>query len=78
MYHNDVERVVDTIFDKISNALSKGDRVKLLGFGAFSVKPRSARTGRNPRNGDAVDVPERFVPYFKTGKQLWDRLSGRA
>ena len=75
LYQRDVERIVTTIFDEISNALSRGDRVELRGFGAFSVKRRDARVGRNPRTGDSVEVAEKHVPFFKTGKQLRDRLN---
>jgi len=76
LYHRDVERIVGTIFDEIAGALSRGDRVELRGFGAFSVKQRDARTGRNPRTGEAVAVDAKSVPYFKTGKQLRERLNG--
>lgn len=76
LYHRDVERIVSTIFDEIGGALSRGDRVELRGFGAFSVKHRDARTGRNPRTGEAVAVEAKSVPYFKTGKQLRERLNG--
>jgi len=75
LYHRDVERIVSTIFDEITSALSRGDRVELRGFGAFSVKGRPARTGRNPRTGDQVEVAEKRVPYFKTGKDLRERLN---
>jgi integration host factor subunit beta len=78
LFHRDVERVVDTVFDEITNALANGDRVEIRGFGAFSVNTRSARTGWNPRTGDAVEVSEKFVPHFKAGKLLRDRLNGRA
>lgn len=71
----DVEQVVNVIFDEIIEALARGDRVELRGFGAFSVKHRPARTGRNPRTGDKVAVPEKYVPYFKTGKELRERLN---
>jgi len=71
----DIERIVGTIFDEIANALSRGDRVELRGFGAFSVKRRPARTGRNPRTGAAVEVQEKFVPFFKTGKELRQKLN---
>ena len=73
----DVERIVTTIFEEISDALAQGNRVELRGFGAFSVKRRDARTGRNPRTGEAVDVDEKHVPFFKTGKLLRDRLNGQ-
>src|ERR1700751_3420483 len=75
LYQRDVERIVTTIFDEISNALSRGDRVELRGFGAFSVKRREARQGRNPRTGDSVKVAEKHIPFFKTGKQLRHRLN---
>jgi integration host factor subunit beta len=76
LYQRDVERIVSTIFDEITAALAAGHRVELRGFGAFSVKRRDARIGRNPRTGTAVAVAEKYVPFFKTGKQLRDRLNG--
>jgi integration host factor subunit beta len=76
LFQRDVERIVSTIFDEISNALARGDRVELRGFGAFSVKSRPARTGRNPRTGEPVSVAEKHVPFFKTGKELRERLNG--
>ncbi len=75
LYHRDVERIVTTVFEEISGALSRGDRVELRGFGAFSVKRRDARIGRNPRTGDAVNVAEKHIPFFKTGKLLRERLN---
>jgi|TARA_B100001964_G_scaffold81795_1_gene92338 integration host factor subunit beta len=75
LYQRDVERIVTTIFEEIASALSRGDRVELRGFGAFSVKQRDARIGRNPRTGEAVQVDAKRVPYFKTGKQLRDKLN---
>ena len=77
LYHRDVERIVSTIFDEISAALARGDRVELRGFGAFSVKKREARLGRNPRTGAPVPVSQKTIPFFKTGKQLRDRLNGK-
>ncbi|MEM7643497.1 MAG: integration host factor subunit beta [Pseudomonadota bacterium] len=74
----DVEKIVSTIFDSITEALAGGDRVELRGFGAFSVKQRDARVGRNPRTGEAVQVEEKHVPFFKAGKLLRDRLNDRA
>lgn len=71
----DVEKVVATIFEEIIGALSRGDRVELRGFGAFSVKQRDGRMGRNPRTGEAVEVDAKAVPFFKTGKLLRDRLN---
>ncbi len=75
LYQRDVERIVTTIFEEITSALSRGDRVELRGFGAFSVKERSARVGRNPRTGQAVNVASKYIPYFKTGKQLREKLN---
>ena len=75
LYQRDVERIVTAIFDEIGAALARGDRVELRGFGAFSVKKRDARAGRNPRTGDSVDVEEKHIPFFKTGKQLRERLN---
>ena len=76
LYQRDVERIVSTIFDEITSALARGDRVELRGFGAFSVKERGSRIGRNPRTGAAVQVESKFIPYFKTGKQLRGKLNG--
>ena len=75
LYQNDVVRIVSTIFDEIASALARGDRVELRGFGAFSIKKRDARQGRNPRTGESVAVTEKFVPVFKTGKQLRELLN---
>ena len=71
----EVERIVNTIFEEVIEAMARGDRVELRGFGEFSVKHREARTGRNPRTGEAVDVDEKHVPFFKTGKLLRERLN---
>ncbi|HJN24760.1 MAG TPA: integration host factor subunit beta [Rhodospirillales bacterium] len=76
LYQRDVERIVTTIFDEITTALANGDRVELRGFGAFSVKERGSRVGRNPRTGEAVNVTAKHIPYFKTGKQLREKLNG--
>ena len=73
LYQRDVERIVSTVFNEIIEALANGDRVELRGFGAFSVKKRDARVGRNPRTGETVQVDEKHVPFFKTGKLLRDR-----
>jgi integration host factor subunit beta len=75
LYQGDVERIIAAIFDEISNALSRGERVELRGFGAFAVKRREARAGRNPRTGMSVHVPEKHFPFFKTGKQMRERLN---
>lgn len=77
LYQRDVEKIVNTFFDEIIEALARGERVELRGFGAFSVKKRDARVGRNPRTGDSVAVDEKCVPFFKTGKLLRDRLNGQ-
>ncbi len=71
----DIERVVGVILESMSEALENGGRVELRGFGAFSVRARSARAGRNPRTGDAVDVRAKHVPFFKSGKELRSRLN---
>ncbi len=76
LYQRDVERIVNTIFEEVIGAMARGDRVELRGFGAFSVKQRDARVGRNPRTGASVQVEEKHVPFFKTGKLLRDRLNG--
>ena len=78
LFQRDVERIVNTIFDEIIDAMARGERVELRGFGAFSVKQRDARVGRNPRTGEAVDVDAKSVPFFKTGKLLRDRLNGNS
>lgn len=75
LYQRDVERIVGAIFDEISDALARGDRVELRGFGAFSVKHRPARTGRNPRTGESVEIEEKWAPFFKAGKEMRDRLN---
>lgn len=75
LFQRDVERIVNTIFDEIIEAMARGDRVELRGFGAFSVKARDARLGHNPRTGESVDVDQKHVPFFKTGKLLRDRLN---
>ncbi len=71
----EVEQVVDIFFDEISARLAEGGRVELRGFGAFSVRQRDARKGRNPRTGESVDVPAKKVPYFKPGKEMRERLN---
>jgi integration host factor subunit beta len=73
--YSDVERVVETIFTSIGDALARGDRVEIRGFGTFSLKHRKARTGRNPRTGTTVEVPRKVIPYFKTGKYLHSSLN---
>ena len=75
LYQRDVEAIVTAIFDEIAGALARGDRVELRGFGAFSVKHRPARAGRNPRTGAHVPVDQKSVPFFKTGKEMRERLN---
>ncbi len=72
----DVERAVDVFLDEIAEALAAGGRVELRGFGAFSVRTRDARVGRNPRTGDAVTVEAKKVPFFKPGKELRLKVNG--
>ena len=74
----DVERIVATVFDEITEALARGQRVELRGFGAFTVKQRDARTGRNPRTGQTVSVDSKSVPFFKAGKELRERVNAGA
>lgn len=75
LYQRDVEKIVNAILGTIGDALAQGDRVELRGFGTFAVKSRGARTGRNPKTGDLVEVSEKVVPVFKTGKEMRHRLN---
>ena len=75
LYHRDIERLVNTIFDTITEALVVGDRVELRGFGAFSLRERKGRMGRNPRTGEAVSVNAKRMPFFKMGKGMRERLN---
>ena len=75
LYHRDIERLVNTIFDTITEALVVGDRVELRGFGAFSLREREGRMGRNPRTGEAVSVNAKRMPFFKMGKGMRERLN---
>jgi integration host factor subunit beta len=75
LYQRDVENIVNAILGEIIAAMARGDRVELRGFGAFSVKHRPARTGRNPRTGAHVSVDRKSVPFFKTGKEMRERLN---
>ena len=75
LYDRDIEKVVNAIFDEMVDALRCGDRVELRGFGVFSAKLRGARTGRNPRTGAEVQVAQKAIPFFKTGKEMRARLN---
>ena len=75
LLQREVEAVVNCVLDEISNAMRDGNRVEIRGFGAFSVRHRSARPGRNPRTGASVEVEEKAVPFFRTGKELRDRIN---
>jgi integration host factor subunit beta len=76
--HGDAVRVVETVFNELTSAMSRGARVELRGFGVFSVKHRAERMRRNPKSGEIVSVEETHVPFFKTGKLLFDRMNGKA
>ena len=75
LYHRDLEQLVNTVFETITTALEDGDRVELRGFGAFSVRERKARIGRNPRTGEPVNVEAKRMPFFKMGKGMRERLN---
>lgn len=75
LFQRDIENIVNAILNEIGDALSRGDRVELRGFGAFSIKNRPPRTGRNPRTGEKVAVEEKYVPQFKAGKEIRERLN---
>jgi integration host factor subunit beta len=75
LYQRDIEKIVDAILDEMADALRRGDRVELRGFGAFSVRLRGARQGRNPRTGAVVPVAKKAWPHFKTGKEMRVRLN---
>ncbi len=75
LYQREVEGVVNAIFKEIADAMRDGNRVELRGFGAFSVRLRQPRLGRNPRTGEPVDVTEKSVPFFRTGKEMRERIN---
>lgn len=77
LYQRDIETLVNTVFDSISNTLIDGGRVELRGFGAFSIRKREARKARNPKNGQEVFIGERYAIYFRTGKELRERINKR-
>ncbi len=78
LFARDIEKIVNTVFDEIAGALAEGNRVELRGFGAFSVKHRAARIGRNPRTGEAVAIDEKWTPFFKAGKEMRERLNRKS
>ncbi len=71
----EAEVVVDTVFQSIIDALHRGEKIELRGFGSFRLRQRDSRRGRNPKTGDTVDVPPKSVPYFKPGKELRDLIN---
>ena len=75
LFKKDASKIVNVFFDTISEAISKGERVELRGFGVFDVKKREARIARNPKNGEAVAVPAKKVPFFRMGKDMKDRIN---
>ena len=75
LFKKDASKIVNVFFDTISEAISRGERVELRGFGVFDVKVREARIARNPKNGEAVAVPEKKVPFFRMGKDMKDRIN---
>lgn len=75
LYQRDVEAIVNRLLDEIGDAMGRGDRVELRGFGTFSVKQRESRIGRNPRSGESVAVAKKHAPFFKTGKDLRERMN---
>ena len=75
LFQKDIYKIIHVFFDSISEALENGDRVELRGFGAFGVKKRKARIGRNPRSGEPVAIPEKNIPFFKMGKNMRERIN---
>ena len=75
LYHKDVYKIIDTLFNCVTKALKDGDRVELRGFGTFTTKLRSARIGRNPKTGDPVAIPQKKMPFFKMGKSMKERIN---
>jgi integration host factor subunit beta len=74
LVHKDAELSVKVIIDAMSNSLKKNNRIEIRGFGSFSLNYRPERIGRNPKTGDAVNIPEKNVPHFKAGKELRKRV----
>ena len=75
LYHKDVYKIIDTLFNSVTKALKDGDRVELRGFGTFTTKLRNARIGRNPKTGDPVAIPQKNMPFFKMGKSMKERIN---
>ena len=75
LYHKDVYKIIDTLFNCVTKALKDGDRVELRGFGTFTTKLRNARIGRNPKTGDPVAIPQKKMPFFKMGKSMRERIN---
>ena len=75
LYHKDVYKIIDTVFNCVTKALKDGDRVELRGFGTFTTKLRNARIGRNPKTGDPVAIPQKKMPFFKMGKSMKERIN---
>ena len=75
LYHKDVYKIIDTLFNCVTNALKNGDRAELRGFGTFTTKLRNARIGRNPKTGDPVAIPQKKMPFFKMGKSMKERIN---
>ena len=75
LYHKDVYKIIDTLFNCVTKALKDGDRVELRGFGTFTTKQRNARIGRNPKTGDPVAIPQKKIPFFKMGKSMKERIN---
>jgi integration host factor subunit beta len=78
LYQRDIERLVNTVLESVSTALVEGGRVELRGFGAFSIRKREARKARNPKNGAEVYIGERYTIYFRTGKELRERINKKS
>ena len=77
LYQKDIQKIVDCLFQSVTNALKNGDRVELRGFGTFSAKFRKARVGRNPKTGDPVAIPQKKLPFFKMGKSMKERINNQ-
>ena len=75
LYHKDVYKIIDTLFNCVTKALKDGDRVELRGFGTFTTKQRNARIGRNPKTGEPVAIPQKKLPFFKMGKSMKERIN---